>query len=161
MAVLLFGLPLPVRDLAKEPGTRQSRTANLSALRGIFNATLSAMDWSQKEAAMTAGLGQSDLSTQMRHHGPNLLRLLDLGRGFWRHFIKPLSELAGLTRADVLAAFDVDSATEDDLKRRQTELEEQLAEQRKRADHQQEQIDELLRRLPPAVVHPVKERQSA
>jgi AraC-like DNA-binding protein len=95
-----------------------------------------------KVLASAMGLSESHLSRQLNQQGVNVARLLDADVSFWQHFLKPLTELAGLTRDQVLEIFGADAGKEAELEKRIAELERRDAERDR-------QLAEVLKRLPP------------
>lgn len=100
-----------------------------------------------KVLASAMGLSESHLSRQLGEQGVNLARLLNAGPDFWSAFLKPLTQLAGLTRDQVLTIFNAD--TDAEREQRDLDRDARLAEVERQLQETQETLREVLRRLPP------------
>jgi hypothetical protein len=125
----LWGLMVTV-----PPSQTQPRVVELAR---VVRQTLVIVGMQGKVLADAMGLSPSHLSRQLEEQGLNLARLLNAGVPFWQRFLKPLTELVGLTRDQVLEIFGAETDAEREKKdaeteRRISELERQLADVLKR-----------------------------
>jgi hypothetical protein len=109
----------------------------VTELARVVRQTLVIVGMQGKGLAAAMGLRESHLSRQLSEQGINLARLLNAGVPFWQRFLKPLTELVGLTRDQVLEIFGAETDAEREKKdaerdRRIAELERQLADVLKR-----------------------------
>jgi hypothetical protein len=112
-------------------------TPRVTELSRVVRQTLVIVGMQGKSLADAMGLRPSHLSRQLEEQGLNLARLINAGVPFWVRFLKPLTELVGLTRDQVLDIFGAETDAERDTKdaerdRRIAELERQLADVLKR-----------------------------
>jgi len=102
-----------------------------------------------KVVADRMDLSESHLSRQLRV-GPNAARLVNLGREWWQLGIKGWCELVGLTRDDVLFAFEADPETFD-AQREEIERQRDEIERLKRSQKElREDVERLVRHVFPA-----------
>lgn len=117
-------------------------TPRVTELSRVVRQTLVIVGMQGKSLADRMGLSPSHLSRQLEEQGLNLARLINAGVPFWVRFLKPLTELVGLTRDQVLEIYGVDAGKEAELEKRIAELERRDAERDR-------QLAEVLKRLPP------------
>ena len=117
---------------------RHSAKPRVSDLSTLVRQTLVIVGMQGKALAHAMDLSESHLSRQLNEQGLNLARLVNVGATFWRQMLKPLTEMVGLTREDVLQIFGAESDVDRD--ERELKQDEQIAEL-------QRQLAEVLRRL--------------
>lgn len=104
----------------------ETGVVSLERLSSHVRQTLVIVGMQGKSLADAMWLRESHLSRQLNEQGVNLWRLIHAGRDFWLHFLKPLVEMVGLTREDVLTIFGAE--TDVDRDERERKQDEEIAE---------------------------------
>lgn len=130
-------LPMLFGFMAIAPASKNN--PRVQELATAIRSTLLHVQMQGKALASAMGLSESHLSRQLNEQGVNAARLLNAGEQFWLHFLKPFTELAGLSREQVLEIFGGDA-----------EKDKKDAERDKRIEELERQLAEVLKRLPPS-----------